>query len=539
VAAPLNQQKTSNLRDGLEMIKPKESQQPFRAETNDTSNQSAMSAKSADPSNIVIFGATGDLTKRKLIPSLIRMLDCGLVHKDSRIIGLVNKRSKEEWIQILFDGLTEICHAITKDQKKWTAFTEKLILVPGDLGSDKSYSLLAEAIHPLGNCKQKNAMFYCAIPPAWYGKVAQGLDKAGLVSETEGYRRIVIEKPFGMNLETSLELNAELQAVFNEKQIYRIDHYLGKESVQNLLVYRFANGIMEPLWNRNYIDNVQINVSETLGIEYRAQYYEKAGALRDMIQSHLMQVMTLVAMEPPVEFTANAVRDEKIKVLRAVRRFKPEDVNSLTVAAQYAKGIIRDEIKPAYVAEEGVSPDSVTETFAAVRFQIDNWRWQGVPFILISGKRLPSRVSEIIIRFKKPPFNLFNEHASLPTSNALIFRLQPDSGIVLRINAKKPGLTTDNEVMEMHAPYANTDAVSDAYEVLMHDVLTGDGTLFSRADEVNESWAIIEPILKVWKDRVSIDRYPAGSCEIPAMDALTKDCLCGWYRPGKNHNDDE
>jgi glucose-6-phosphate 1-dehydrogenase len=496
-------------------------------------------AKATDPSNIVIFGATGDLTKRKLIPSLIRMLDCGLIHKDSRIIGLVKNRTKEEWIKIIFDGLTEICHDIIKDPKKWAEFTEKLILVPGDLGDVESYAGLADAILPLGQAKQKNAMFYCAIPPAWYGKVAQGLQKAGLASETEGYRRIVIEKPFGMNLKTSLALNAELQAVFNEKQIYRIDHYLGKESVQNLLVYRFANGIMEPLWNRNYVDNVQINVSETLGIEYRAQYYEQSGALRDMIQSHLMQVMTLVAMEPPVEFTADAVRDEKIKVLRAVRRFKPEDVNALTVAAQYTKGIIRDEVKPAYVAEEGVSPDSVTETFAAVRFQIDNWRWQGVPFILTSGKRLPSRVSEVIIRFKKPPFNLFNEHASLPTSNALIFRLQPDSGIILRINSKKPGATTDNEVMDMHAPYANTDAVADAYEVLMHDVLMGDGTLFSRADEVNESWAIIEPILDAWKDRVSIDRYPAGTSDIPAMDALTKDCLCGWYRPGKQYGVEE
>lgn len=521
------------------MTKRKESKLPLRPGTNGTSNQSAMSPEAADPSNIVIFGATGDLTKRKLIPSLIRMLDCGLVHKESRIIGLVNKRNKEEWIQILFDGLIEISHDITNDPKKWADFTEKLILVPGDLGSDKSYSLLAKAIHPLGNRKQKNALFYCAIPPAWYGKVAQGLDKAGLALETEGYRRIVIEKPFGMNLESSMALNAELQAVFNEKQIYRIDHYLGKESVQNLLVYRFANGIMEPLWNRNYIDNVQINVSETLGIEYRAQYYEKAGALRDMIQSHLMQVMTLVAMEPPVEFTADAVRDEKIKVLRAVRRFEAKDIDALTVAAQYSKGIIHNEIIPAYTAEEGVSPDSVTETFAAVRFQIDNWRWQGVPFILASGKRLPHRISEVIIRFKKPPFNLFNEHASLPTSNALIFRLQPDSGIILRINAKKPGPTTDNEVMEMHAPYANTDAVADAYEVLMHDVLIGDGTLFSRADEVNESWAIIEPILKAWKERVSIDHYPAGTCDIPAMDELAKDCLCGWYRPGKDHGNEE
>jgi len=492
-----------------------------------------MGDKEADPTNIVIFGATGDLSKRKLIPALIRMLDCGLVHKDSRIIGVVRGRTKEEWIKILFDGLTAFSHGITEDLDKWNDFTEKLITVDGDLADAETYSAIADTLQTLDG--KKNAMFYCAIPPGWYTQVATGLSKANLIAENDGYRRIVIEKPFGMNLETSRALNAELQMVFDENQIYRIDHYLGKESVQNLLVYRFANGIMEPLWNRNYIDHIQIIVSETLGIEYRAQYYEKSGALRDMLQSHLMQVMTLVAMEPPVEFTADAVRDEKMKVLRAVRHFKAEDIDDLTVAAQYAKGSVNDEDIPSYVSEEGVSPDSVTETFAAVRFQIDNWRWQGVPFILCTGKRLPNRVSEVMIRFRKPPFNLFDDHSSLPESNALVFRLQPDGGIVLRINAKKPGPTTDNEVMVMRAPYASGDGSSDAYEVLMHDVLIGDGTLFSRADEVNESWAIIEPILDAWENRVSIDRYRAGTWDIPAMSKLTRDCVCGWHKPSSNN----
>jgi glucose-6-phosphate 1-dehydrogenase len=289
---------------------------------------------------------------------------------------------------------------------------------------------------------------------------------------------------------------------------------------------------MEPLWNRNYIDHIQISVAETLGIEYRAKYYEHSGALRDMIQSHLMQVMTLVAMEPPVEFTADAVRDEKMKVLRAVRRFDPEQARKQTVAAQYASGIINGEKVPAYVAEEGVSPDSATETFAAVRFYIDNWRWQGVPFILWTGKRLKKRVSEVMIRFRKPPFNLFDTHASIPAPNALVFRLQPDGGVVLRLNAKKPGLTTDNEEMVMRAPYADDAAeVADAYEVLMHDVLTGDGTLFSRSDEVEESWDIVEPILQQWKDRFSIERYRAGTWDIAAMDELSRDCACGWHKP--------
>ena len=392
------------------------------------------------------------------------------------------------------------------------------------------YQDLAESLETIGG--KKNAMFYCAIPPDWYGTVTQGLHKAGLANEDEGYRRLVIEKPFGHNLESAAALNKELQSVFDEKQIYRIDHYLGKESVQNLLVYRFANSIMEPLWNRNYIDNIQISTSETLGIEYRANYYEKSGALRDMIQSHLMQMMTLVAMEPPVEYTADAVRDEKMKVLRAIRKIKPEQVKIQTVAAQYASGTIDGENVSAYVSEENVSPESSTETFAAVRFYIDNWRWQGVPFILWSGKRMKSKAAEVMIRFRKPPFNLFNSHASVPAANALVFRLQPEGGVVLRLNAKKPGLTTDNEEMVMRAPYADdTQEVADAYEILMHDVLTGDGTLFSRADEVETSWNIVEPILDAWENRFSIERYRAGTSNITAMEELTKDCVGGWHIP--------
>ena len=486
--------------------------------------------ETADPTNIVIFGAAGDLTKRKLIPSLVRMIKSGLVHSDSRIIGVVNNRTEEVWFNLIRESLGEFSPEVGMDDDKWAVFSSKMKMVPGDLAKEDTYTRLAEALESLGG--RKNAMFYCAVPPEWYGNVANGLEKSGLVSEDEGYRRLVIEKPFGMDLETARALNIELQSVFDEKQIYRIDHYLGKESVQNLLVYRFANSIMEPLWNRNYIDHIQISVSETLGIEYRAKYYEHSGALRDMIQSHLMQVMTLVAMEPPVEFTADAVRDEKMKVLRAVRRFDHETVKKQTVAAQYASGVINDEHVPAYVAEEGVSPDSATETFAAVRFYIDNWRWQGVPFILWTGKRLPKKVSEVMIRFRKPPFNLFDSHASIPAANALVFRLQPEGGVVLRLNAKKTGLTTDNEEMVMRAPYADdASEVADAYEVLMHDVLTGDGTLFSRSDEVEESWSIVEPILEAWKDRFSIERYRAGTWDIEAMDGLSQDCACGWHKP--------
>jgi len=486
--------------------------------------------ETADPTNIVIFGAAGDLSKRKLMPALVRMLCCGLLHRDSRIIGVLRNRSKEEWLTQLREGFKKYSPELDMDEEKWQKFMPHLKLVEGALDDETMYQRLAESLETLGG--KKNAMFYCAIPPEWYGAVSQGLLNAGLVGEEEGYRRLVIEKPFGSSLATASALNRELQAVFNETQIYRIDHYLGKESVQNLLVYRFANGIMEPLWNRNYIDHIQISTSETIGIEYRAPYYEKSGALRDMIQSHLMQVMTLVAMEPPVEFTADAVRDEKMKVLNAIRSIDPEQIKIQTVSAQYASGTVDGESVPSYVSEENVSPDSSTETFAAVRFYIDNWRWQGVPFILWTGKRMKAKVSEVMIRFRRPPFNLFNSHDSIPDANALVFRLQPEGGVVLRLNAKKPGLTTDNETMVMRAPYADdAEEVADAYEILMHDVLTGDGTLFSRGDEVEESWSIVEPILDAWKERVSIERYHAGTWEVSAMDELTKDCVGGWHKP--------
>jgi len=483
----------------------------------------------AAPSNIVILGAAGDLTKRKLMPALVRMTYCGLVHPQSRIIGVAN-RTEQVWFDLIRDALNEYSPEVCENDPAWEKFSAMLKLVPGDLNDDATYTALADALEEIDG--KKNALFYCAIPPQWYGTVARGLQKVGLVDQQQGYRRLVIEKPFGMDLESAQALNQELQSEVDESQIYRIDHYLGKESVQNLLVYRFANGIMEPLWNRRYIDNIQISVSEILGIEYRAKYYEQSGALRDMIQSHLMQVMTLVAMEPPVEFTADAVRDEKMKVLRAVRRFEPDGVHAHTVAAQYASGMIKDEKVPAYVSEEGVPPESATETFAAVRFHIDNWRWQGVPFILWSGKRMKKKVSEVMIRFRNPPFNLFDDRAALPEANALVFRLQPDGGVVLRLNAKKPGLTTDMQSMVMRAPYANdASEVADAYEILLHDVLTGDSTLFSRSDEVEESWQIVEPILQTWRDRFSIDRYRAGTWDIDDMKRLTSDCVGGWHRP--------
>lgn len=483
-----------------------------------------------EPTNIVIFGAGGDLTKRKLIPALVKMIRCGLLHPESKIIGVVKERTQEEWLQSLYQGMLDYAADVEITVEQWKEFITMFKMVDGNLEQDTTYKDLSKSLENLGG--KVNAMFYCAVPPNMYTTIAAGLHKLGLADENNGFRRVVIEKPFGMDLQSSQQLNNELQGLLNEYQIYRIDHYLGKESVQNLLVYRFANSILEPLWNRNFIDHIQISAAEDIGIGYRANYYEKSGALRDMIQSHLMQVMTLVAMEPPVEFTANAVRDEKIKVLRAVRHITKEDIPAQTVAAQYSSNTLNDEDLKAYVSEEGVSPESVTETFSAVRFHVDNWRWQGVPFILWTGKRLPKRVSEIVIRFRKLPFNLFDKHSRTPITNSLVFRLHPDEGIFLRMNAKMPGLTTDTQRMVMRAPYSEDGKdVSDAYEVLLHDVLTGDATLFSRADEVEESWLIIEPILNAWKERISVERYRAGTWDVTGMDDLFKDCVGGWHKP--------
>jgi glucose-6-phosphate 1-dehydrogenase len=485
-----------------------------------------------EPTNIVIFGAGGDLTKRKLIPALIEMLRCGLLHPTSRIIGVLKGRTHDEWLDSLYRGIHEYAPDTGMGEQEWQDFSAMFKMVPGDLEDETTYADLATSLETING--HSNALFYCAVPPDWYTTIATGLHKVGLANEQDGYRRVVIEKPFGMDLTSARKLNRELQTVLDESQIYRIDHYLGKESVQNLLVYRFANSILEPLWNRNFIDHIQISAAESIGIEYRANYYEKSGALRDMIQSHLMQVMTLVAMEPPVEFTPDAVRDEKIKVLRAVRPFEPENIKQQTVAAQYGAGTIDDESIKSYVGEEGVSADSAIETFAAARFYIDNWRWQGVPFVLWTGKRLPRRVSEIVIRFRTPPFNLFDTRGNPPLANALVFRVHPDEGIALRMNAKLPGLTTEMRRSVMRAPYVEEGGdVSDAYEVLLHDVLIGDATLFSRADEVEESWSILEPILEAWKDRITINRYHAGTWDIDGMDELFSDCVLGWHKPSR------
>ncbi len=481
-----------------------------------------------EATNIVIFGASGDLAKRKLLPALAHMHRWNLLGPHSRIIGSVRENwTKSHWENYVHDQLLQYFPEAVMNPPSWRRIAEKLDLVNGDLADPEMYQKLAKVLHADGG--KTNALYYLAIPPSWYECVCKNLKDAGLADETDGFRRIVVEKPFGMDLASAKDLNAKLQANFDESQIYRIDHYLGKEAVQNLMVFRFANSVLEPLWNRNYIDHVQISVSESLGIGYRAGYYENSGAFRDMIQSHLMQVMALVAMEPPVSLDANDVRDEKMKVLRSMREIKPEDVKNIAVRAQYAEGSVNGEAAAAYRDEKNVADDSCTETFAAVKFYVDNWRWQGVPFVLRTGKRLPDRVSEICIRFKTPPQKLFDLDAGTVPNNELIFRLQPDEGMQLTMTAKQPGLSTELRGVKLDASYGMVGSgMPEAYETLLHDVMLGEAGLFSRADEVEESWAIVAPIMDAWEKETDIATYPAGTLDIPGMDALLDECEGGW-----------
>ncbi len=482
----------------------------------------------ADPCVMVIFGATGDLTKRKLYPALYNLKRDGYLPAKFAVIGLGRETmSTEEFRKKLCSDMREfVLGEIDEDLIDW--FIERTYYQPGDFGDRSLYEQLSNQIeiteekHKTGG----NCFFYMATPPSLFAPISQHLAERGLADEVGGkWRRFIYEKPFGRDLGSAKQLNSDLLKIVEEQQIYRIDHYLGKETVQNLLVFRFANGIFEPLWNRTFVDHVQITVAEKLGVEQRGDYYDKAGALRDMIPNHIFQLITLTAMEPPVSFEADAVRDEQFKILNAIEPFTPENVSTNSVRGQYTAGEIEGKEMSDYRLEKDVAADSGTETFAALKVQIDNWRWAGVPFYLRTGKSLPTRHSEIVIQFKRPPFSLFRKTSVDQTlSNRIVIHIQPDEGITQEFGAKLPGpvIKTANVKMEFNYKDYFGDAPSTGYERLLYDCMIGDATLFQRADMVEQSWKIVSPILDLWSDRrgEALPHYSAGTWGPAAADEL-------------------
>lgn len=493
--------------------------------------------KIADSCVMVIFGATGDLTKRKLFPALYNLAKDGFLPDKFAIVGVGRQElTTEEFRDQIIADLKDFT-GTAPDKKLVDWFCERMRYVGGDFDEDKVlFPDIKEALAEL--CKEyeipENFFFYMAIPPDLFANVAKKLVKNGMGKEENGnWRRFIFEKPFGRDLESAKKLNSTLLSILKEDQIYRIDHYLGKETVQNILVFRFGNTVFEPIWNRNYIDNVQITVAETLGVEERGGYYDTAGALRDMIPNHIFQLMTLTAMEPPVSFEANAVRDEQAKILSAIQPMKPEEVLQNTVRGQYGEGEIAGKKAAAYRSEPKVAADSNTETFAALKLSIDNWRWADVPFFLRTGKRMADRHSSIIIQFKKAPFVLFRDTPiEKLTTNRIEIHIQPDEGITLHFGAKIPGPIVKMGSVDMDFDYADHfgEQVNTGYERLLFDCMIGDATLFQRADMVEASWAIVTPVLDIWKavPPRNFPNYIAGSYGPTESDDLLKGSGCNW-----------
>jgi glucose-6-phosphate 1-dehydrogenase len=476
--------------------------------------------READPCVMVIFGATGDLTKRKLFPALYNLAKDGFLPDNFAIVGVGRQEleTNDFRTKIIDDLKGFIVGAPDKDLVKW--FEERTYYTGGDFDDDKK--LFKDIKDLLGEVCEKhqipeNFFYYLATPPQLFANVAGKIYKNGLGKEENGFwRRFIFEKPFGRDLESAHKLNVELGKILKENQIYRIDHYLGKETVQNILVFRFGNSIFEPIWNRNFIDSVQITVAEKLGVEQRGGYYDTAGALRDMIPNHIFQLITLTAMEPPVSFEADEVRDEQAKILHAIQPFAPEDVLHNAVRGQYGAGKT-DKVKvPSYRDEGNVAPASNTETYAALKISIDNWRWADVPFYVRTGKHLADKTTTIVIQFKKAPFVLFRDTpVEKLTTNRIVIHVQPNEGITLHFGAKVPGPIVNMGAVDMDFDYKDHfgKQISTGYERLLYDCMTGDATLFQRADMVEASWKIVSPILDVWGAIPARDfpNYEAGS----------------------------
>src|SRR5271155_1942574 len=493
----------------------------------ETSRSGNLYGGTAEPCAVVLFGASGDLAKRKVIPAMYDLACHNSLGSRYVIVGFARTAMSDEQFRATTGEAAKTMSELgAVDPKQWDEFASCLYYSSGYSADPQAYEHLAKRLAELEAEKKLggNRLFYLSTPPEVYPHIVEQLGRAGLSRATSpnSWVRIIIEKPFGRDLASAKELNKVVLNVFEEKQVYRIDHYLGKDTVQNLLVLRFGNGIFEPLWNRNYVDHVQITAAETLGVERRGGFYESAGALRDMIQSHVLQLTSLVAVEPPASFDANAVRNEKLKVLQSIRPFDLQMVAQGVVRGQYAPGTLNGNPAAGYRDEPGVNPNSRTETFVAMRLLIDNWRWAGVPFYLRTGKRLAKRTTEIMIQFKRAPHIVFRERDV--EANRLVLNIQPDEGISVSFGAKKPGpdMAIGNVTMNFSYREGFGDGARSAYSTLLGDCVRGDATLFDRGDSVEAAWALVDPILDVWSaaKTATVPQYPAGSWGPRESDVL-------------------
>jgi glucose-6-phosphate 1-dehydrogenase len=495
---------------------------------------------------IVIFGASGDLTSRKLIPAIFSLRTQNLMPEKYSIVGVGRtKLSSIDFRSKMSEAIISFSEEKVKDSDLISSFVKDLHYHSMDSAEEPAYTELNSVLQNI--CKScsigGNYIFYLATPPSMYEKIAINLAKSGLMNQENGIRRLIIEKPFGYDLQSGRKLNKTLHELISEEQIFRIDHYLGKETVQNLLVTRFANGMFEPLWNRNYIHRVEITSAESIGVEDRGGYYDSSGALRDMVQNHLLQMVGLTAMEPPSSLDPDAIRNEVLKVFQSLQPINEDDVPKQVIRGQYTGSLIRGECVTGYRYEKDVATDSRTETYVAIKFFINNWRWGGVPFYIRTGKRLPTRVTEIVVHFKQTPHHLFQREAGKLPANQLIIRIQPDEGMLLKFDMKEPGsgFNIKNVNMDFHYKDLADIRVPSAYERLLHDVMLGDSTLFSRDDEVETAWKFLEPIQRAWANNpeIKVFGYPAGTWgPRNANDLIDGDGLA-WRYPCKNLADDE